>query len=322
MGRWEADSSIFIDGCVFRVRTNLYHALRILRSANNFGLLWVDALCIDQSHNTERGQQVSQMGQVYSNAKHVLIWLGASDQYSDLGMDSIRELAGGFYNTGHLDDPDESVLDGGARATAMADYLTSFLAKPDSEARLLAIALVFNAPWWRRVWAVQEIVLARSATVFYGKRNLRWSVFHTFTKCLHISRIYERLINFVPRFKEGSQAIEDLYTAGLHPIKAMNIRDLHYGPASIGLSLLVDNTISYQATDPRDKIYGILGLVSQNHALKPDYNCSVNKLYVTAFKAILEEDRDLRSFSWLVDCSRSIANGLPSWVPYFPGFEK
>ena len=72
-GDGEADSSIFIDGCVFRVRTNLHHALGILRNENNVRILWVDALCIDQSHNTERGQQVSQMGRVYSNAKDVLI---------------------------------------------------------------------------------------------------------------------------------------------------------------------------------------------------------------------------------------------------------
>jgi hypothetical protein len=80
--------------------------------------------------------------------------------------------------------------------------------------------------------------------------------------------------------------------------------------------------MTYKATDPRDKIYGIPGLVSQSHALKPEYDCSVNKLYITAFKAILKEDRDLKSFSWLVDCPRFIANGLPSWVPYFPGFEE
>ena len=72
-GDWDADSSIFIDGCVFQIRTNLHDALMVLRNENNFRLLWVDALCIDQSHNTERGQQVSQMGPVHSNTTDVLI---------------------------------------------------------------------------------------------------------------------------------------------------------------------------------------------------------------------------------------------------------
>ena len=237
-------------------------------------------------------------------------------------MDFIREVAEGFYRTGHLAELNESAFDVEKSATAMADYLTSFLAKPSSEARLFTIASLFSAPWWRRVWTIQEIVLARSATVCYGKRKLRWPIFYIFTKCIHIPRIYERLANFVPRSKEGCQAIEVLYDVGLHADRVMDIRDLHLGPDSTGLSSLVNKTMLYEATDPRDKIYGILGLVSQNHALKPDYDCSVNQLYVTVFTAILKEDRDLRSFSWLIDCPGSIANGLPSWVPYFPGFGK
>ena len=114
----------------------------MLRDENNFRFLWVDALCIDQSHNTERGQQVSQMGRVYSNAKDVLMWLGERKQCSDLGMDSIRELAVGFYSTGLKADPKEPVPDVEKRATAIADYSTSFLAIPASEARLLAITSV------------------------------------------------------------------------------------------------------------------------------------------------------------------------------------
>jgi hypothetical protein len=93
----------------------------------------------------------------------------------------------------------------------MADYLNFFLTTPDWEARVFTIAEVFTKQWWKRVWALQEIVLAGSATVHYGKRKLQWAFFHIFTRCLHIPRIYEKFVNFVPRSKEGTQTIEALY---------------------------------------------------------------------------------------------------------------
>jgi hypothetical protein len=85
---------------MFRVRSNLYYALKVLRHESSYCVLWVDAVCIDQSHNAERGQQVSQMGRIYSNATEIRIWLGGPDKYSDLAMDSIEEIVMEFNNSG------------------------------------------------------------------------------------------------------------------------------------------------------------------------------------------------------------------------------
>jgi hypothetical protein len=38
--------------------------------------IWIDALCIDQGCNAERGHQVQRMGSIYSNAQEVFVWLG------------------------------------------------------------------------------------------------------------------------------------------------------------------------------------------------------------------------------------------------------
>jgi hypothetical protein len=38
--------------------------------------LWIDALCIDQTNSTERASQVLLMGDIYSSAKRVIVWLG------------------------------------------------------------------------------------------------------------------------------------------------------------------------------------------------------------------------------------------------------
>lgn len=50
-----------------------------LRSSDTSSYVWIDQLCIDQSPSTntvEKTQQIALMGEIYSQAVQVLIWLG------------------------------------------------------------------------------------------------------------------------------------------------------------------------------------------------------------------------------------------------------
>jgi hypothetical protein len=42
--------------------------------------LWVDAICINQEDNTEKGAQISLIGHVYFHATRVVVWLGLPDE--------------------------------------------------------------------------------------------------------------------------------------------------------------------------------------------------------------------------------------------------
>lgn len=50
-GTREAADKVVLDGCPVSVTENLYQALECLRQPNEDRLLWVDAICIDQSHD-------------------------------------------------------------------------------------------------------------------------------------------------------------------------------------------------------------------------------------------------------------------------------
>lgn len=58
------------------ITTNLYDGLQQLRDQLKPRWLWVDALCINQANNQEKGHQVMRMGHVFSHASRVLVWLG------------------------------------------------------------------------------------------------------------------------------------------------------------------------------------------------------------------------------------------------------
>jgi hypothetical protein len=73
------DSRIICDDKPFYVTTNCATALRYLRKRSKWRILWVDAICIDQSSNDERGHQVDLMGAIYQHAYNVIVWLGEAE---------------------------------------------------------------------------------------------------------------------------------------------------------------------------------------------------------------------------------------------------
>ncbi|PMD26755.1 HET-domain-containing protein, partial [Hyaloscypha hepaticicola] len=59
-----------------QIQENLGNALRHLRLKDKARTLWVDAICVDQANDDERGHQIAQMGKIYSQATTVRVWLG------------------------------------------------------------------------------------------------------------------------------------------------------------------------------------------------------------------------------------------------------
>ncbi|KAF2824444.1 HET-domain-containing protein, partial [Ophiobolus disseminans] len=77
-GESPAEHQILLNGDTFCVRKNLFEFLEIAVRLLSYDLLWVDAICIDQTNVTERGHQVKRMDIIYKGAVQVLIWLGNS----------------------------------------------------------------------------------------------------------------------------------------------------------------------------------------------------------------------------------------------------
>ena len=74
------------------VRNNLDVALRRLRRVDKDIVLWVDAICINQSDPVEKSKQLLRMPDIYRKAQKVRIWLGEANQFTDTGMSFISEL--------------------------------------------------------------------------------------------------------------------------------------------------------------------------------------------------------------------------------------
>ncbi|KAF5984248.1 heterokaryon incompatibility (het-6OR allele) [Fusarium coicis] len=72
-----------------------------------------------------------------------------------------------------------------------------------------------------------------------------------------------------------------------------------------------------KAKDPRDKVYGSLGIAASTYGIKPDYTISTVECYTRATFSIISGSRSLDIFSALrrPSCIETTLPDLPSWTP-------
>jgi hypothetical protein len=76
----------------YYVQPSLLLALRAIRKHDESLLVWIDAVCINQSDDTERAHQVLMMGDIYRNARQVLAGIGLAADGSDAFFDYLANI--------------------------------------------------------------------------------------------------------------------------------------------------------------------------------------------------------------------------------------
>jgi hypothetical protein len=79
--------------CRLLVTANLHAALSHLRDGFLERIVWIDAICINQKDNIEKGLQVQFMAEIYANANRVVVWLGLATSDSGQAFDTLRSSA-------------------------------------------------------------------------------------------------------------------------------------------------------------------------------------------------------------------------------------
>ena len=167
---------IELNGNPFTVRINLWCFLRRLRQLDTELVLWCDMLCIDQNNPIERGHQVRFMGDTYRDANYVWIWLGeeqagngrALSLLSDI--DQIRKEV--VQPTATEESLDRKIREGLVTQKISNQYGTS-KRKHLRQLMIPAFLGLLNRDYWPRVWIIQEVTLARNATVYCGSCSLQ-----------------------------------------------------------------------------------------------------------------------------------------------------
>lgn len=151
---------------ILRVTTNLKSALQHLRTPTKPRMIWIDALCINQEDDAERGHQVRQMDQIYRNCSRVCIWLGDVEEDSDLAMELINSIAES-HEAAMRDKPQREItFDDTFTPIAVLFYENEKFAR-----HFRALLSLIIRPWFSRLWIVQEVVLSTRRVVLCGNHQ-------------------------------------------------------------------------------------------------------------------------------------------------------
>ena len=280
--------TIILDDEPITVSANLAAALRSLRIETPYA--WIDAICIDQDNIPERSAQVAIMKKIYSQAQKVLVWLGPQKDDSDLAMDFIEELSEKAEDSDFL--PWIKSNQGGGSHVRQWSALQALLTRS----------------WWTRTWAVQEFVLPRDVKFVCVQRRLDWDILdRTFGGLYHLGL-------------SGGQLLKEHYGTDLNTpsmqriVLSMYCRRWLQNDKSLSLLSILNFIHHTKCSDPRDKVYAILGIVTNPAiaSIMPDYSLPVHKVYSQLVRRHIESTRNLDILGFVRTASKMAF--LPGWV--------
>jgi hypothetical protein len=262
-GNPTACKTISINGRRFNVTSNAEEAMRqthIGAKSISISYIWLDSVCIDQTSLSEKGRQVGMMGDIYGTSHAVYAYIGGDADGAAELFQSIPQL----LETG---DPLDETTARAARAVAAR-------------------------PYWRRLWIVQELALAEKSPIILcgsaaaGLQSLKGIMV---------------LFNI---FNYGvAGAVMEMGTADWDHPQNGSVRGPALSPKdrtgkrpfdSTGLARLLRAFWPLGCADPRDRIFGLLGIIdwgTASNTIKVDYNNTRIQLACRAMQFMSSEGK-------------------------------
>lgn len=161
-----------------------------------------------------------------------------------------------------------------------------------------AIAALVRRPYFERVWIIQELAKADFRKILCGNRSAPWT---------GLEMALEQMAGHLP---PASQVLTDA-------LVSFRVRE-RLGRLAVPRMLLVRALVDSRrslATEPRDKIYALLGLARDGGEVvpAPHYTCSDEHVYVDVARHFVA--RQGHTAAILLAARTEDRGRLPSWVP-------
>jgi len=168
-GSQDSPTRIICNEIPIRVGPNLAAALQRIRLESRSRVLWIDALCIDQSNLKERSPQVALMQDIYQRASGILMWLGNDEDGNVEAALSLIDKAANLARqeaVSPIPRPEEIKVEVPSLEKNMS---RDFPAPQDPSWE--ALVQLFRRPYFECIWILQEVYQAVSITTFVGDQQ-------------------------------------------------------------------------------------------------------------------------------------------------------
>jgi hypothetical protein len=275
-----------IDGTKYGVEWNvpirsqdkLDEIITFARIIGGVRYMWIDVLCLDQRVKNET--QIANMGTYYSNATGCLVWL--DDTYDEGNWNEVLsaiEEVNKFFKMDIYGVPTISVHD------MMHDNMVNMnMSVTEAFEWINKIVAVENAPWFKRIWTLQEGVIPEHLFFCTPEKYMvnGPSLFHIISLCGMVAQL------FVETGSMATVAItHELQKSEMW--KILRLRQL-FRKKSVSYWHVIHATRTRRSKHEHDRIFGICGLIPD---ISPtvDYDRNVGGLYREIYRSSINKGR-------------------------------
>ncbi|KAI1291434.1 heterokaryon incompatibility protein-domain-containing protein [Xylaria venustula] len=288
----------------FKITSSLHRALVRLRAVDRPRVLWVDQICINQASKPDRTAQVARMTRIYSRCQNAVVWLG--DVPPKLQTTLIEFLQ--TLSCAQKQQQRDGLILGDNYASALQlSHMDAAQRKryglPNwHDPRWKVLLYIYASLWTRRTWIVQEVALPRQVDVLIGPVIMDWRSLSSIL--FYVESLKVSGLNF------GSLSSWKAFLA--LGVRRARTQEGEFSPLS---ELLFEHRRG-KAMDPRDRIFGLMGLSAEREEVPPaDYVASITNIFTDATIDMFRRSGNLDMLGLVGPVRPDRPQDLPSWVP-------
>jgi hypothetical protein len=252
------------------------------------------------------------MGQIYSKATEVLIWLGEESEHSREIMLYLRRIGQRFVDRGgeireprHERSPENDAI--------WADVTSD----PDLMER---VHLIWTRPWFSRRWIIQEMALAHRPIVHCGDVSMDWDVLY------HAGQALAQLKGDGGHFfhSREDRPLQLRGQALLNALKLQEIRKQIWAPdtqnSNRQMFECLNDARAFGCRDAKDRVFALLGIFNygRDNPFTIDYGCSEAEVFEAFARYCLQNGKTVDILSFAGETNHASIEerlNLPTWVP-------
>ena len=294
------DQGIELDGTPYgvpgsipiRYEEKLIRMLEAARVLVGERYVWMDILCLDQYDPSphKREAEVAEMGPYFRNATGCLVWMDDAFEKCDEDwpkdvLDSLEGINGFFRMDRHgLSMNSASGAADGLDPSAVVGKATDEMRGPEALGWIRKVRKVERAPWFRRVWTLQEAVVPKDFLICTPERYM--------ISCSTLCRLVG-LVEATARRLLSNGAIESIEVIhelhGSEVYKILKLRQL-YQHDEVGFWHIAQAVRSRSCTVENDRAMGVSGMLQRTWPIL-DYRMESGQILGETWEqALLESD--------------------------------
>ena len=267
---WESNLKprrVKCEGKFIDITESLFSALRRLRHEDKQKVIWVDAICINQNNETDKNHQVALMGRIYAHSHKTLAWI---KEESDEAMERVSNYISRLDKYVSSQARGDQSFDLHTGPISITNHVLREISSNWALEFFEVLGPLFERPWFSRLWVLQEVVLSRHMEMVFGT----WKVpLDSFMRPAAIISHMGSLgyFNDWPMPFNFSN-LDAFVNMGFMKVVSQD------GTKYSGIFTFFDRATYLIASDPRDKIYGLLGLWN-TPGFTADYTLSTSEVF-------------------------------------------